>query len=42
MFLCEWKFKNISDLNFKYNDVFIDPSKTVEEIKIKPYSKIFI
>ena len=34
--------KNISDLNFKYNDVFIDPSKTVEEIKIKPYSKIFI
>ena len=34
--------KNISDLNFKYNDAFIDPSKTVEEIKIKPYSKIFI
>lgn len=32
--------KDISTSNFKYNDVYVDPNKTIVEINIKPYAKI--
>ena len=35
------KGPNISNTNFIYNNEYIDPNKTVEELKIKPLSQIY-